>query len=203
MDTKIFEQVKIDLKAIFPPENDEPRYRYVKQTWIFPNHFDITIRFAEQLAKKYGANVEVCMLAALLHDAGLAYKRDRADSAGHEERSVEYVNEFLPKYGYSADTIKAVADAVIATEPTSEVNTIESKVVRTADALAHIQSVHYLAKAVFSPSWNDAIAFVERKVHADYSKICFEDERTKIQPIYNYFVSIIEQYKGNKDINLQ
>lgn len=202
MDLEIFEQVRADLKEIFPPETDEPRFRYVKQTWIFPNHFDITVRFAKQLAEKYDADVQVCMLAALLHDAGLAYKRDRADSIGHEERSVEYVYEFLPKYGYDADTVKAVANSVIATEPKTEVATIEAKVVRTADALAHIQSVHYLAKAVFSPNWDDAIAFVERKVHADYGKICFEEERLKIQPIYNYFVSIIEQYKGKDLINL-
>ena len=202
MNAEIFEQVKADLKKIFPGETDEPRFRYVRQTWIFPNHFDITIRFAKQLAEKYNAHVEVCMLAALLHDAGLAYKRDRADSLGHEERSVEYVYEFLPKYGYGPDTVEAVARSIIATEPGRDVNSIEEMVVRTADALAHIQSVHYLAKAVFSPSWDDAIAFVERKVRADYDKICFEDERIKIEPICNYFISIIEQYKGNGQINL-
>ncbi len=128
MDLEIFEQVKADLKEIFPPETNEPRFRYVKQTWIFPNHFDITVRFAKQLAEKYNADVQVCMLAALLHDAGLAYKRDRADSIGHEERSVEYVYEFLPKYGFDADTVKAVANCVIATEPNTEVVTIEGKV---------------------------------------------------------------------------
>jgi hypothetical protein len=79
MNLETDEQVKADLKEIFPPETDEPRFRYVKQAWIFPNHFDITDRFAKKISVKYDADVQVCMLVALLHDAGLAYKRGRAE----------------------------------------------------------------------------------------------------------------------------
>ena len=202
MDTKLFERIKADLVEIFPPETDEPRFRYVRRTWIFPNHFDITIDFARQLAKKYGADEEICMLGALLHDAGLAYKREQADPVGHETLSVEYAETYLPTYGYDPLAISKVLQCILATEPEHAPQTLEEKVVRTADALSHIFSVHYLAKAVFSPTWDKAVLFVERKIESDFQKICFEDEQARAHPAYEYYTSVIKQYRSGEIIKL-
>lgn len=202
MDTKKFEQVRNDRIEIYPSETNDPKLQYVRRTWIFPNHIDIAVDFARQLAGKYKANPEVAMLGALLHDAGLAYKRESASPVGHENRSIEYARKFMPKYGYNPELIDKVANCIDATEPEVEPATLEAKIVRSADAMSHMLSVHYLAKAVFAPNWDDAISFVEKKVKKDFSKICFDDERELAQPVYEYFNKIIKQYRTGEIMSL-
>lgn len=203
MNEENFKKVRSDLMEIFPPESDDPRFRYVKRTWIFPQHIDISVRFAKQMAIKYGADEEICALASLLHDAGLAYKRESADSIGHEERSVEYINMFLPKYGYADNVVKQVAVCALATEPEMQINSLEEKIVRTADGLAHILSLHYFAKVSFSPDWESGVRFLEKKVKKDWEKICFDDERNIARPAYEYINGIVKQYRGIEIISLK
>jgi len=202
MDAKKFQKVREDLIEVYPPEIDDPRLQYVRRTWIFPNHIDIAVDFARQLAEKYKANTEVAMLGALLHDAGLAYKRESADPAGHENRSIEYAKEFLPKYGYDKELIDEVVKCIDATEPEVEPTTLEAKIVRSADAMSHMLSVHYLAKTKFASDWEGGISFVEKKIKKDFSKVCLDDERELVRPVYEYFSKIVEQYRTDKIITL-
>ena len=187
---------------VFPSETDDPRYRYGRRSWVFPNHIDIVVDFSRQLAEKYQADMETCMVGALLHDAGLAYKRESADPAGHERRSIEYAETFMPRYGYSGEFIKNVIQCIAATEPELEPETLEAKIVRSADAMSHMLSVHYLAKAAFSPDWAAGINFVERKIDKDFGKVCFDDERELVKPIYDYYGKVIRQYRTGEIISL-
>lgn len=202
MDLERFQKVRNDLIEIYPLETAEPRLPYIRRTWIVPNHIDIVVDFSRQLAEKYQANVEVAMLAALLHDVGLAYKRERADPAGHEERSIAYAQEFLLEYGYDGQLIEAVVACIGATEPEVEPATLEAKIVRSADAMSHMLSVHYLAKAKFASDWEGGISLVERKIKKDFGKVCLDDERELVRPIYEYFRKIVEQYRTGKIIRL-
>ena len=203
MDKTKFKKIYNDLVDIFPPETDNPRFRYLKRTWIFPNHIDIGIKFVQKLAKKYQANMEICILGSLLHDAGLSYKRKKSDSIGHEKRSVEYANKSLLKYGYDQDIIIAVLGCIRATEAEIEPKIIEERVVRTADALAHILSIHYFAKVSFSPDWESGVRFLEKKVEWDWQKICFNDEREQVRSIYEYLKQIVKQYRRGINLNLK
>lgn len=200
MDQESFTKLYRDFLTVFPPETDDPRLRYSKRTWVFPQHLDIVVRFARDLAKKYQANEEICALAALLHDAGLAYKRTTASSMGHEERSKEYAEKYLPDYGYSHVIIQAVVQCIAATEKEYQPTTLEQKIVRTADALAHFLSIHYFAKVNFSAHWPSAIDFLEKKIQIDWQKICLPDEREMIRPVYTYLDAIVKQYRRQTDI---
>lgn len=202
MDAEKYQQIRADLMEVFPPDSDNPRHRYTRRTWIFPNHLDIAVDFARQLAGKYGANTEVVMVAALLHDAGLAYKRESASPAGHEGRSVEYAHSYLPKYGYEGSAIDEIVMCIQATEPEVAPATLEAKIVRTADAMSHMLSIHYLAKAMFADDLEGGISFVEKKIEKDFGKVCLDDERKLVQPVYDYYRSIIRQYRTGEVIFL-
>lgn len=202
MNSEKYHQIRTDLLEVFPPDSDNPRHRYTRRTWIFPNHIDIAVDFARQLADKYQANAEIAMLGALLHDAGLAYKRETASPAGHEGRSVEYAQESLPKYSYDTQLIDEVIKCIAATEPEVEPATLEAKIVRSADALSHMLSVHYLAKAMFADDLEDGISFVEKKIEKDFYKVCLDDERQMVQPVYDYYSKIIRQYRTGEIISL-
>jgi HD domain len=142
MDTQKFNKVREDLIDIFPLETDEPRLQYVRRTWVFPNHIDVAVDFARQMAEKYKANAEIAMLGALLHDAGLAYKRESASPAGHEEHSIEYAQEFLPNYGYGQELIDEVVKCIAATEPKVEPATLEAKIVRSGQVCPRLGRRH-------------------------------------------------------------
>jgi HD superfamily phosphodiesterase len=201
-DQEKFDQLYKEVRSLFPLDTDDPRFQYVRAGWIFPNHLDLVIDFARQLAKKYEASEEVAALGALLHDVGLVYKRESADSAGHEDRSIEYAMDILQKHGYSQDIIDAVRLCILATEPATINTTLEQDIVRTADGLAHILSVHYYAKANFSPDWESAFKFISNKIEKDWNKIVFEDEKTLIRPVYEYIKMVASQHASGGKIDL-
>ena len=197
-----FKKVYARVRDIFRPDTDDPRFQYVRANWIFPNHIDLVIEFGRQLANKYSANEEVVVLGALLHDVGLVYKRESADTVGHEDRSAEYTEMILSEYGYPTDVIEGVKLCIYATEPSTQLTTLEQKVLRTADGLAHILSVHYYAKAKFSPDWDSALKFITSKIEKDWGKLSFEDERNKVEPIYLYIKMVIEQHWKGEPVDL-
>ena len=68
--------------------------------------------------------------------------------------------------------------------------------------MSHMLSVHYLAKAVFAPDWEAGISFVEKKIEKDFGKVCLDDERELVRPVYEYFTKIVEQYRTGEIISI-
>ena len=189
---KIYDEVV----SIYPEDDKNPKLRYVNKRWIFPNHIDIVIDSALKFVEEYypEANREIVFLAALLHDTGLVYERTEDDSAGHEERSIKYATEILQKYNYSKDFISKVTQAISATEPENTASSIESKIVRTADAYSHFISIHFFAKSNFTEEWDRFIKWFARKIDSTYMKLELEEVKKEIEPIYNHYKNAIDMY---------
>ncbi len=180
--------------SLFKGKNKDSRFQYVRKDWIFPNHIDIMIDLAKKLSSKYEGNKEICILAVILHDVGLVYKRNSSSTVGHEDRSVEYAKKVLSKYKYSEDKIKKVVGCIKATCPDNKPKNVDEKIVRTADALSQFTSIHFFAKASFSQDIDNYIEWLERKVKNNSEKVCFKDEMEKIRPIKKYILEGIEMY---------
>lgn len=191
---KIYDEVY----ELFPPDTGEKGKEYVRRTWIFPHHIDVMLELAAEMCEKYDAELEICQLAIILHDAGLEYGRTEASPKGHEERSLEYAEEILKRNKYSSDQIALILNCIRATEPDYKPKSNEEKIVRTADAMSQFLTVHFWAKAAFSGDWDWYVDWMDKKVKKNYGKICFEDEREKIKPIQSYFLEAIERYKTNR-----
>ncbi|MFA6754343.1 MAG: HD domain-containing protein [Candidatus Dojkabacteria bacterium] len=190
--SKIYQEVKL----IFPNDRNNPKLQYVNRDWIFPNHIDIVIDSASEFIKTYypDANREVVFLASLLHDTGLVYKRTKDDPIGHEERSVEYTKNILGRYGYPEELIKEVVLAVSATEPENKFETVEAKIVRTADAYSHFVSIHFFAKANFADRCEDFFKWFSKKIDTTYEKIVIEEVGDELEPIYRHYRRAIDRY---------
>ncbi|MAG08599.1 hypothetical protein CMO89_03935 [Candidatus Woesearchaeota archaeon] len=95
-------------------------------------HVIRTIKFVEILAKKENADVEVCRVAALLHDIGQSVEREN-----HEERSTKMTREFLSSMNLPNDFVENVCHAIRChqTSYVKNAKTIEAKVVYDADKL--------------------------------------------------------------------
>ena len=198
---EIIKKIYDEVYNLFPEDNGEKNLSYVRKNWIFPNHIDIMLELAKKMCEKYNGDYFICSIAIILHDTGLAYKRDKPSSEGHEQRSIEYSSLILDKY--KVDKKKEILSCIQATEPSIEANNINEKIVRSVDAMSQFLSVHFFAKAAFSGDWDSYINWFEKKVNNNFKKICLNDEINEIKPIKKYMEKIIAEYrKKNSNQNI-
>ena len=109
-------------------------------------------------------DIDLCLIASLLHDAGFIQLRNDTDgtgakySMGHEKRSVEFLHEYLKKYRYTEDEIEDCSHMVECTilmlAPkeipfrNSDIDLL-GKIVGTTDLVAQIADRIYLEKLLY------------------------------------------------------
>ena len=94
------------------------------------DHVLRTVKFVEILAKKEKADLEVCKVAAYLHDIGQSVQKK-----GHEEISADMAGEFLKSLNLPDDFIEKVCEAIRSHKTKHTRNTLEAKVLYDADKL--------------------------------------------------------------------
>ena len=106
-------------------------------------------------------DILLTLIAALLHDVGLIQDKDDQEGSGakhtvgHEERSIVFLNEYLPGKGFSARELETCAKFIrctILSLPPKEVPFVSTEhqklgyIVGTADLLAQMADRLYLEK---------------------------------------------------------
>jgi HD superfamily phosphodiesterase len=188
-----------EIYELFPPDTGKPELRYVRRTWIFPQHLNIMLKMASKMCEKYGGDKDTCYLAVILHDVGLVYGRTSASPEGHEERSMAYTKEILEKHGYEPETVEQVIKCIAVTNSDIEPVTVNEKIVRTADALSKFDSCHFIAKAAYSKDIDEYMTWMHKKLKKSYYKICFDDELKECENAYNYLINAVNSYIKQKD----
>lgn len=198
MNQKI-KKIYSEVYSLFKNDTDKKEYQYVRRSWIFPNHIDVMLDIVKKLYLKYGGDLEVCLLAAILHDVGLVYKRNISSPVGHESRSIEYAEKILKKHKYPESEIRKIVDCIKSTKPESKPKNMNEKITRTADSLSQFKSIHFFAKAAFSQDFKEYVKWLEGKVKKDFQKISFSDEKKEVQLTKEYILKAIKlYYKNNK-----
>jgi len=102
---------------------------------------------AELLAERVGANIEICWLGGLLHDIGAVTQGPE----NHHKTGAEMAGKILTELGYSEDILKAVQYCIFVHRGSVEGKreTIEAKVVASADAISHFVRVSELIKVAY------------------------------------------------------
>jgi len=105
-------------------------------------HTDFVRNFSVKLAKKLKADVELCEVAALLHDIG----RMRYGPDDHEITSAKDTDKILHELGYNEEFIKKASRAVLTHRGSTKPDpvTIEEKIVACADAMSHFEDAAML-----------------------------------------------------------
>jgi uncharacterized protein len=123
--------------------DDDPVHGY--------NHILRVYKIAEQLAQLEGADLEIVLTAALLHDVegpGVGDSR-----LGHQNASAEYAGDILAVEGWSDEKISAVQHCIRShrfREPSEKPKTIEAKVLFDADKLDAIGAVGAVRAIAFA-----------------------------------------------------
>ena len=110
---------------------------------FFEAHLQLVVQYADTLAIRHGADREIVMLAAWLHD--LAAVRDRSAIPEHHRVGADMAQAFLASHGYPPDRIQQVMDCVVLhTKPLRESEgTMEACCLSNADAMAKIANPSY------------------------------------------------------------
>lgn len=195
-----FSKAYKQLYAMHPrQEEDIFNLRYLHVKWFFPNHLHNVLINIVKFRKKFfpEANIEAALYGGLFHDAGLVYKRDTSNPAGHENRSVEFASLALKNLNYDDKFVELVSECIKATEPEYDSSVPEAVLVKNADAYSHITSIHFFAKANFAKDIYSYVPWFEKKFKTSVIKLTIPNLKTEIKPIYDSYNIMIENYKNN------
>ena len=139
-------------------------------------HIKYVVENSVKLAKKYGADIEIVELGALLHD--IAMPSEIGPKEEHNVYGVQIADELLTKLNYPEDRKNRVKECVLRHRGDKDLprNTIEEQCVADADVIAHfdcIPSLFNLAfgKTFLNKSLQDGTEFVKKKLERDYRKL--------------------------------
>ncbi len=157
--------------------------------WLVDNHVFVVAQNASILAKKYGGNEELARVAALLHD--IADTKTQRSDAKHEELSMQMARKFMEEAGYSEVEIKLVVDDAIRYHSCYEgehPNSLEGKILSTADSLAHLKTDFYIFATWAlgrDMTFDEIKKWTLKKIDRDLNnKIFFDEVREEVKPDY-------------------
>ncbi|HEU4966495.1 MAG TPA: HD domain-containing protein [Candidatus Saccharimonadales bacterium] len=158
--------------------------------WLGANHVFVVADYASEIAKRYGADEELARAGGLLHD--IADATMSRFTPGHEATSLAIARELMHDAGFADKEINLTVDDAIRLHSCHDGNmpdSLEGKVLATADAKAHLLSDFYLF-ATWSfgkedKSLEDAKAYTLKKIERDFhNKILFDDVREECHAAY-------------------
>lgn len=159
--------------------------------WVFEGHIEIVASWVEEISKKYEFDKESTLTAAYLHD--LAYAWTSKNDPDLDKKSEIEARKVLKEVGYSEERVSFIVDKIIHSHGIhdgKEPDSMEAKVLATADALAHFISDfysvicwnHYLFE---DKDLNAYKTWVLKKIERDInSKIFFKEYKKLAEPYY-------------------
>ena len=142
-------------------------------------HIEAVVRNSELLAQKYGADKEVVMIAAWLHDIASITDYDLYED--HHIHGAEIANDILSELSYNKSKIPLVK-ACIRNHRGSvhmDKSSVEELCVADADAISHFDSVPsllYLAYAERKMGIEEGIQFVKQKLERSFKNLSAESK---------------------------
>ena len=162
------------------------------QKWDWKGHIESVVNYSKALSKKYGADQEVCELAAWLHDI----KKLRGNDEKHHIFGAEEAEQILRSFGYSEKKIVLVKNCILkhSFDKSLEPESTEEKILSTADALTHFDNFLGLAHHIYSIanySCSDGREWLIKKYRSEWDKIKFPEEKEITKQKYAAIKSIL------------
>lgn len=141
---------------------------------VFNDHIQLVVKNARDLARKYGADIEIVELGALLHD--IAIITNDGPEEEHHIYGAKLAEELLTKYNYPKDRIERVKKCVLNHRGMEEFprKTIEEEIVADSDVIAHFDAIPSLFSRVFNAlnmNLEQGTVWVRKKLERDYNKL--------------------------------
>lgn len=183
----IVDTVKEELLKRNEISNEDDGYDF------YNDHIKYVVKNALYLAKEYGADQEIVVLGALLHDIALV--SHIGPSEEHHIYGAKIAEELLVKYNYPKDRIERVKQCVLSHRGLKEFprNTVEEECVADADVMDHFDSIPALFVWAFKTrnlDLNYGSKAVKEKLERDYNKLSFRT-RELLRDRYDNIIDIL------------
>ena len=155
--------------------------RKIRGFSFYEEHIKYVVKKAKDLAIKYGSDLEIVELAALLHDVSIIAAVGPRDE--HHIYGASLAEKLLKKYNYPKDRLERVKQCILNHRGSValEKNTIEEEIIADADAIAHFDNIpilFYTALRRKNLNMEDSKKWVKKKLTNDYNKL---SSRTKLE----------------------
>jgi len=158
--------------------------------WIV--HVKPVINYSKELARKYNANIEVVWLSAIFHDIA------RLDGLEpHEEIGSEKAYDMLLEQGFDKEKAEKVKKTILTHRCNKhKPQTLEQKILATADAVSHFKTPFYLwFSSLSTQTFKEQLESGLKKIERDYNeKIFFDGERKETIKEYDILKKWFEYY---------
>ena len=166
--SEIIEKIKQELLIRCEKSKEKDGYDFWNE------HIKYVVENGIELAKKYGADIEIVELGALLHD--IAMPSEYGEREQHHIYGAEIAEQLLTELNYPKERIEQVKNCVLNHRGSKDRprNTIEEQCVADADVIAHFDCIPSLFSLVYKEmnlSISDGKEYVRRKLERDYNKL--------------------------------
>lgn len=143
-------------------------------------HIEAVVKNAKELAEKFGADVEVCIIAAWLHD--IASITDYSLYEMHHIHGAEIAEKILKKFDYNPEKIKLVQECIKNHRGSIDNKrlTLEEQCVADADAISHFDNIPSLLDLAYTKKnmeKEEGKIFVRNKLERSYKKLSDESKK--------------------------
>jgi uncharacterized protein len=172
-----------EVRKFVEEESNKPTSKYGSEPFTY--HFAQVAKYSGQLADKLGADKEVVLISAWLHDIGSIIK----GRENHHITGPEIAWEKLEELGYPSEKIELVKKCILSHRGSQDNNreTIEEKIVADADAMSNFDNIPGIFKAAFvyeGLEQGEGGRSVMQKLDNKWNKLHFEDSKDIIKPKY-------------------
>lgn len=182
------ETLKLKIDALYSDKNTSRAKAWAD--YLFESHVYKVADTARELAERFGANAELAQAAAMLHDVADAVMP--RENKRHEAESIMIARSFLRAAAFTEEEIEIIVDDAIKNHSCRDGNapqTLEGKVMATADALVHLQTDFYdFALRTFTANGEtsaDISNWGLEKTDRDFNaKIFFPEVQEEVRPDY-------------------
>lgn len=171
------------VKSYVESECRKPSSKYGFDPFEF--HFIPMVAHAENLAKLLGADREIVLLAAWLHDIGSIIE-GRKD---HHISGARIAEAKLLELNYPPARIELIKKCILHHRGStkSECQTLEEKIISEADAISNFDNIAGCFKAAFvyeGLTQGEARESVRKKLQNKYNQLYFAESKRIIKPKY-------------------
>jgi len=158
--------------------------------WMYRKHVKSVAEYGVRYAEQFHGNVDRVVAACLLHDIADT-KISRSNSSQHHELGEEIARTILHEADFSENDIAIIVDDALrfhSCHGDERPQTLDGKIMATADAAAHLLTKFYDENENELPVQRDKSTFqsrVKKKIDHDFhNKIFFDEVRDEVEKRY-------------------
>ena len=180
---KKYKEIISDINKLLNKICDDGRMKY---------HIIPVVKISIEMAEKLNADIEVVEIAAYLHDV----TRILGDKDNHHKTGAKYARDFLEKYEFDNKKIELIEKCIKNHRGSIKNNreTIEEKIISTADAVSHIEyplPLFYTWYGKRKATLEDGKIEIRNKLQRSWNKIEFEYKKDEIKEKYDYLMEVL------------